>query len=78
MSGIKKVFVVILVLSLAGCGSESDNLALKGIAYAYRERGNHIITTGIEHPAILKTAAFLEQTGFLTHWEPTAKLPDLV
>ena len=47
-----------------GCGSESDNLALKGIAYAYRERGNHIITSRIEHPAILKAAAFLEQTGF--------------
>jgi len=47
-----------------GCGSESDNMALKGVAYAYREKGNHIITTQIEHPAILKTGAFLEKEGF--------------
>ena len=47
-----------------GCGSESDNLALKGVAYAYQEEGKHIITTRIEHPAILKTGAFLERNGF--------------
>jgi cysteine desulfurase NifS len=47
-----------------GCGSESDNLALKGIAYAYQEKGKHIITSRIEHPAILKTAYFLERNGF--------------
>jgi len=47
-----------------GCGSESDNLALKGIAFAYQEKGNHIITTKIEHPAILKAGAFLEKSGF--------------
>lgn len=35
------------------CGSESDNTALKGIAYANKEKGNHIITSKIEHPAIL-------------------------
>ncbi|MGD9347010.1 MAG: IscS subfamily cysteine desulfurase [Candidatus Aminicenantes bacterium] len=47
-----------------GCGSESDNLAIKGVAFAYRERGNHIITTTIEHPAVLKTCAFLESIGY--------------
>ncbi len=47
-----------------GSGSESDNLAIKGVAYAYREKGNHIITTSIEHPAVLKTCAFLEKTGY--------------
>ncbi|UCF64890.1 MAG: IscS subfamily cysteine desulfurase, partial [bacterium] len=47
-----------------GCGSESDNLALKGIAFAHQEKGKHIITTKIEHPAILKTGAFLEKSGF--------------
>jgi cysteine desulfurase NifS len=47
-----------------GNGSESDNLAIKGVAYAYRERGNHIITTSIEHPAVLKTCAFLEKGGY--------------
>jgi cysteine desulfurase NifS len=47
-----------------GGGSESDNLAIKGIAYAYQEKGNHIITSSIEHPAILKTCQFLEKTGY--------------
>ena len=44
-----------------GCGSESDNLALRGVAFALRSRGNHIITTPIEHHAILNTAAQLEK-----------------
>ncbi len=47
-----------------GCGSESDNLAIKGVAYANKEKGNHIITTKIEHPAILNTCKTLEQDGF--------------
>jgi cysteine desulfurase NifS len=47
-----------------GGGSESDNLALKGVAFAHRERGNHIITTAIEHPAVLGSAAFLERLGY--------------
>jgi cysteine desulfurase NifS len=51
-------------LIFTGCGSESDNLALKGIALAQRDSGKHIITTSIEHPAILKTTAFLEKQGF--------------
>ncbi|HEX7587675.1 MAG TPA: cysteine desulfurase family protein [Anaerolineae bacterium] len=44
-----------------GCGSESDNLALRGVAFALRTRGDHIITTPIEHHAILNTAAQLEK-----------------
>ncbi len=47
-----------------GSGSESDNLAIKGVALSYREKGNHIITTSIEHPAVLKTCVFLEKYGF--------------
>ena len=44
-------------------GSESDNMALKGVAEAYAKKGNHIITTCIEHHAILHTAEYLEKHG---------------
>lgn len=46
-----------------GGGSEADNWALKGIASAYKNKGNHIITTKIEHHAILHTAEYLEKQG---------------
>lgn len=46
------------------CGSESDNLAIKGIAYANKNKGNHIITSKIEHPAVLNTCKTLEKQGF--------------
>ena len=45
-------------------GSESDNWALKATAEAYKAKGNHIITTKIEHHAILHTAEYLEKNGF--------------
>ena len=45
-------------------GSESDNLCIKGIAMANRKWGNHIITTKIEHPAVLNTCKSLEMLGF--------------
>ena len=47
-----------------GGGSESDNWALKCTAEAYANKGNHIITTKIEHHAILHTAEYLEKRGF--------------
>ena len=46
------------------CGSESDNTALKGIAYANRDKGKHVITSKIEHPAILHSCQNLEKNGF--------------
>lgn len=45
-------------------GTESDNMILKGIAFANKNKGNHIITSKIEHPAILNTCKFLEKFGF--------------
>lgn len=46
------------------CGSESDNLAIKGIAYANKEKGKHIITSKVEHNAVLSSCSRLEEQGF--------------
>jgi cysteine desulfurase NifS len=47
-----------------GGGSESDNLAIKGVALANMDKGDHIITSSIEHPAVLASCAWLESRGF--------------
>ena len=51
-------------------GTESDNLALKGIAYTRRAFGRHIVTTNIEHSAVLNSCGFLEREGFEVTYLP--------
>jgi cysteine desulfurase len=57
-------------ISFVGCGSESDNLAIKGIAFASQKKGKHIITSSIEHHAVLHTCQYLERFGFTTTYLP--------
>ncbi|RPI23961.1 MAG: cysteine desulfurase NifS [Acidobacteria bacterium] len=54
-------------------GTESDNTALRGLAPYLRDRGNHIVTSSIEHPAILRTCEQLEKEGFEVTYVPAGK-----
>lgn len=57
------------VIFTAG-GTESDNMAVKGIAFRNRSKGKHIITTKIEHPAIMETCSYIETVGFRVTYLP--------
>jgi len=57
-------------IAFVGCGSESDNLAIKGMAFASQKKGNHIITSSIEHHAVLHTCQYLDRFGFKTTYLP--------
>jgi len=57
-------------LIFTGSASESDNLALKGIAFANRKKGKHLIVSSIEHDAVLKPAKWLEKQGFEVTYLP--------
>ena len=53
-------------------GSESNNYAIKGVAFAHKEKGNHIITSQIEHPAVIEVCEYLKKWGFEISYIPVS------
>jgi cysteine desulfurase len=68
MIGAKKEEII-----FTGSGTESDNLAIKGLVYRNRKKGDHIITSSIEHHAVLHTCKYLETQGFKVTYLPVSK-----
>ena len=54
-------------------GTESDNISIKGTAYRLKDKGNHIITSNIEHPAVDETCKYLEKNGFEVTYLPAGE-----
>ncbi len=59
-----------LEIVFASSGTESDNLAIKGIAFRKENAGKHIVTSTVEHPAVINTCRFLESQGFRVTYAP--------
>ncbi|MCR4310302.1 MAG: aminotransferase class V-fold PLP-dependent enzyme, partial [Deltaproteobacteria bacterium] len=59
-----------LEVVLTSSGTEADNLAVKGVAYRPGNAGKHIVTSRVEHPAIMNTCRFLETQGFRVTYVP--------
>ena len=55
-------------------GTESNNHAIKGVAWSRREKGNHIVTSQIEHPAVIEVCKALEEDGFRISYLPVDEL----
>jgi cysteine desulfurase len=66
----KAISAEVREIYFTGSGSEADNWALKGIAAANKKKGNHIITSAIEHPAIMNSCKYLEGEGFEVTYLP--------
>ncbi|MDF2533658.1 MAG: cysteine desulfurase NifS, partial [Clostridia bacterium] len=57
-------------IMFTSCGSESNNMVIKGVAHTFKNKGNHIITSQVEHPAVLNPCHYLEKLGYEISYLP--------